>query len=170
MDRGLASQQNDATPGSVQSAAFNHYNRMKPHMSISNLQPNQQQQLNNNTSQNYNLRESQEDLDGADYDLNDPHSQYQLNPVVSPRQRPEQQQQQTLNNQNQTQNSYSFRTGGLQPKSLNINNNNNTQNLSDRSANFNTNQMQNNNINIQHLHTDDNFDQLDDYYTVSVIL
>ena len=40
MDRGLAVQvQNDATPGSVQSAAFNHFNRIKPHQSISNLQP-----------------------------------------------------------------------------------------------------------------------------------
>ena len=50
----------NGTPGSVQSAAFNHFNRMKPHMSTSNLQ-----------RQNVDLRESQEDLDEGDYNVND---------------------------------------------------------------------------------------------------
>lgn len=60
MDRGLA-YPND-TPGSVQSAAANHFSRMKPHQSISNL-PNRQ----------LDLRESQEDLDidQGDYNVAD---------------------------------------------------------------------------------------------------
>jgi hypothetical protein len=58
MERGLAA--ND-TPGSVQSAAQNHFSRMKPHASVANI-PNRQQ---------YDLRESQEELDQADYNLNE---------------------------------------------------------------------------------------------------
>ena len=61
MDRGLATQNPSETPGSVQSAAFNHFNRIKQNQSTSNI-----------TRQNIDLRESQEDLDlGGDYDVND---------------------------------------------------------------------------------------------------
>ena len=67
MDRGLASD----TPGSVQSAAVNHFNRMKPHASVANI-PNRQQQQ----QQQPNINEFQEEMDSdmpdqADYNVND---------------------------------------------------------------------------------------------------
>jgi erythrocyte membrane protein band 4.1 len=87
MDRGLSVQnhQHDGTPGSVQSAAFNHFNRMKPHLSINNLQNNHNSGRNSN-SNNYDLRESQEDdLDGADYDVSDNNMRQMTDPIKSPR-------------------------------------------------------------------------------------
>lgn len=72
MDRGLALQNPNETPGSVQSAAFNHFNRNKPHMSTSNIIGDQYN----------NLRESQEDLEdmeAGDYNVNDSIQQPRLN-------------------------------------------------------------------------------------------
>lgn len=64
MDRGLAQQNPNETPGSVQTAAINHFTR-KPHMSTSNLPGNQLNRLDSN------LRESDEDLEqGGDYVVN----------------------------------------------------------------------------------------------------
>jgi hypothetical protein len=126
MDRGLAAQtqHNDSTPGSVNTAALNHFNRMKPHMSISNLQPQQQnqqqypqhlqqqqhQQHNSSNLNNYDLRESQEELemeDGADYDVNDANAaaaarQLHLNPIISPRRSQQQIEANNNNNNNPT--------------------------------------------------------------------
>jgi hypothetical protein len=68
VDRGLANQNPNETPGSVQSAAFNHYNRVKPHMSTSNIPGSDQYK------QNPDLRESQEELDidqGGEYTVAD---------------------------------------------------------------------------------------------------
>ena len=188
MDRGLASQTmpNDATPGSVQSAAFNHFNRMKPHMSISNLQQQQQQQnqqQHQNQQQsnlNYDLRElSQEDLDGADYDVNDNNANQIImntNPVISPRRSQQQQQQQddaATPIATSSGGGGGFRTGAvnLQPKT--------NPNFSNRSTTFNQNQFNpnnnNNNNNARRIPFENvnqqqqqDFDQLDEYYTVRV--
>ena len=182
MDRGLASQTmpNDATPGSVQSAAFNHFNRMKPHMSISNLQQQQQQQHQNQqqSNLNYDLRElSQEDLDGADYDVNDNNARQIImntNPVISPRRSQQQQQQQDgATTISTSSGGGGFRTGAvnLQPKT--------NPNLSNRSTTFNQNQFNpnnnnNNNVrripfeNVNQQQQQQDFDQLDEYYTVRV--
>ena len=60
MDRGLAMENPSATPGSVQAAAFNHFNRNKPHQSLSNLR-----------DQNPDDMDDQDDLDQAgDYNVN----------------------------------------------------------------------------------------------------
>jgi hypothetical protein len=184
MDRGLASQTmpNDATPGSVQSAAFNHFNRMKPHMSISNLQQQQQQQQQHQNQQqsnlNYDLRElSQEDLDGADYDVNDNNARQIImntNPVISPRRSQQQQDGAATIATSSGGGSGGFRTGAvnLQPKT--------NPNFSNRSTAFNQSQFNPNNNNINSNNNvrripfenvnqqQQDFDQLDEYYTVSV--
>lgn len=63
MDRGLATQNPSDTP--VQTAAINHFNRAKPHMSTSNIPGSRMNR------QDSDLRESQEELDqGGDYIVN----------------------------------------------------------------------------------------------------
>lgn len=154
MDRGLALQNPNDTPGSVQSAAFNHYNRIKQHQSISNL-PNQQQ--------NMDLRESQEDLDEGDYNVND-NNKFQNNQYAD-------QQNTSYRNQGQTQEVSGGR--GNVPR---INQNfadripKDSGNLSNRSA---TNNLPQFNKRVQNFDQDDqqdgnSFDQLDEYYTVSL--
>jgi hypothetical protein len=86
VDRDLGIQSD--TPGSVQAAAFNHYNKNKSYKSTSNI-PNREE---------IEFRESQEDLAlEADYNLNDSVNRYNQQNYQPP-------QQQQLQNQPQQQN------------------------------------------------------------------
>lgn len=76
MDRGLAMENPTATPGSVQTAAFNHFNRNKPHQSLSNLR-----------DQNGQGFDDQDDLDGVgDYNVNSARYNPQTNQYQQPQQ------------------------------------------------------------------------------------
>jgi len=182
MDRGLASE----TPGSVHSAAFNHFNRTKPHMSTSNIiDP-----YNNNGQ--IDLRESnEEDLEdlGGDYNVND--NSFRLNkptnqirPGNNYSQQP-QQTQQSQQPQQQPPNVPKINPNFLDrfPKdsanfsnrsndSNNINNNKNTiyQSVNKKSTtmpNFNPNRNNSNADQIPRHNEATSFENLDDYYTVS---
>lgn len=157
MDRGLAGQNPNETPGSVQSAAFNHFNRIKQHQSISNL-PNR-----NNLNE---FRESQEDLElGGDYNVND-----NLN---DPNYLDDEQNfdQNMYNNNNKNQ------INRVQPTSNNyVNNPNrspgNAANFSNRTNNDSYAVKSNTlpNFGNQNLNQEqDSFDQLDEYYTVTFL-
>lgn len=190
MDRGLALQNPNETPGSVQSAAFNHFNRMKPHMSISNI-PNRPP---------VDLRESQEELDmdqGGDYDLNENLNERPniKRSIINPNQAQIKQPQPP-----QQMNTTPRRVGPESPlnnqspinQSLPRSNNQQATNLSNRSSNdsysvsagiyqainkksntvpnFNQTQQQSNQQLEPIQQSDTNsFDQLDDYYTVCII-
>jgi len=102
VDRDLGIQSD--TPGSVQAAAFNHYNKNKSYKSTSNI-PNREE---------IEFRESQEDLAlEADYNLNDSANRFnQQN--YQPAQNQQQQQQQPQMQPPQAQNQqYSNRTADL---------------------------------------------------------
>ncbi len=160
MDRGLAVQNPNETPGSVQSAAFNHFNRIKQHQSTSNL-PNR-----NNPNE---FRESQEDLEiGGDYNVND---QDYLDD------------QDQFNNKNNNINNKNQRIQPQGPTNVNsyVNNpnrspanniiNNNTNNFSNRSNSNDpyakkSNTLPNFGNQIGNQNEQDSFDQLDEYYTV----
>ena len=159
MDRGLANQNPNETPGSVQSAAVNHFNRVKPHMSTSNIVDPYNQ-----------LREEEdlEDLEQAgDYNVNDNslRNQFQATPSRQP-----------------AQNSYTQGTVNIPkvnpasfmnrfPKdSANLSNRSNDPNNMYQSVNKKPNTISNfnPNRNVETLPAQNEpFENLDEYYTVS---
>ena len=175
MDRGLAMENPNATPGSVQSAAFNHFNRTKPHMSLSNLR-----------GQNQSMNESQDDLaQGADYNVNPPSTRYnpqnnQYQQVTTPNNNTQRQISQPL--PNMASNGLKSLIDRIPKDSANLSmrsNESNTpsgiyqsvqrkqQNNQYQSSTQNSYNQQNYNNNNNNNNQQDSFEQLDEYYTVS---
>lgn len=124
VDRDLGIQSD--TPGSVQAAAFNHYNKNKSYKSTSNI-PNREE---------IEFRESQEDLAlEADYNLNDSANRYNQQNYPPPQQQPQQQPQQLPQAQTQPQQQYSNRTADLPRFGDNYVNTNNRINTNNNSVN-----------------------------------
>jgi hypothetical protein len=169
MDRGLANQNPNETPGSVQSAAVNHFNRVKPHMSTSNIVDPYNQ-----------LREEEdlEDLEQAgDYNVND--NSLRLNKPTSSNSA---NQFQATPSRQPAQNSYTQGTVNIPkvnpasfmnrfPKeSANLSNRSNDPNNMYQSVNKKPNTISNfnQNRNVETLPAQNEpFENLDEYYTVS---
>ncbi|CAF0727005.1 unnamed protein product [Brachionus calyciflorus] len=180
MDRGLALQNPLDTPGSVQSAAFNHYNKMKPHLSIGTI-----------NKQHIDLRESQEELDleQGDYDLNEnvniniPNRNYQNQPflqskIISDKKSPII----SSNNNNNNNNNNKYINSNLNQNSVNLIVDRNVNDLGSMSIrsnesnrpmgsySYNSNLSNNNNINtsIRSSNIEQNYkknEQPEEYYT-----
>jgi hypothetical protein len=170
MDRGLASQNPNETPGSVQSAAFNHFNRIKQHQSIANL-PNRQ-------NINMDLRESQEELDGDDYNVNDANNPNYLDNNEDANFDPQQQLQDQYNKHQVRVQGPGSNVNNYVNNNLNNNATNNSsrvpvnsvlpnlvQNFSNRSPSSNNNNLSGRTPNYGGQPQD--FEQLDEYYTVN---
>ena len=163
MDRGLALQNPNDTPGSVQSAAFNHFNRMKAHMSTSNIPGSQLQRPKNG------IKESQEDLDFGDYNVNDramPSNQFEA--IIAPKTDQQSQIASFLNNNSKVNSNFIDR---IPKDSANISIRSNESANAYQSINKKSNTISNFNQNpnmgtIPQSEAASFGDQVDEYYTV----
>lgn len=156
VDHGLSG--DVSTPGSVQSAAANHYNKMKPHASVANI-PNRQQQP-------YDEREEEE---AGDYTVDDGAYIPQVRPPQQ--QAPQQLQQQYSNRSNNNNNNDSYtgqRGANSSGGSSNTPSNSNSYQYRKPNTTYPPN-LQLGQIQQQQYGDDGGEDQVEDYYTVSLL-